>query len=75
MLKAATPLNKRIVIEYPSGLRKIIGHMPVPAHSQFTRSYDSGDFGIVDFVREARTYVLYRQQPLTAIQTLKELFS
>jgi len=57
----ATPLNKRIVIEYPNGLRKIIGHMPVPANSQFTRAYDSGDFGIVDFVREARTYVLYKE--------------
>ena len=46
--------------------------MVVPANSQFTRTYDSGDFGIVDFVKEARTYVLYRQQPLTPVQMLKE---
>ena len=71
-------MNKRIVIEYPSGLRKIIGQMLVPANSQFTRSYDSGDFGIVDFVKEASTYVLYRQQsfaPLTPVHLFKELFS
>ena len=74
MLKAATPLNKRIVIEYPSGLRKIIGYMPVPTNSQFTRSYDSGDFGIVEFVQEAARYVLYRQLPSTPIQLLKGLF-
>jgi hypothetical protein len=67
-------MNKRIVIEYPNGLRKIIGQMVVPAHTQFTRNYDSGDFGIVDFVKEARTYVLYRQQELTPIQVLKGLF-
>jgi hypothetical protein len=63
------------VVEYPNGLRKIIGKMLVPANTQFTRSYDSGDFGIVDFVREAATYVLYRQQPLTPAQLLKEMFS
>ena len=67
-------MNKRIVIEYPSGLRKIIGQMLVPANSQFTRSYDSGDFGIVEFVREASKFVLYRQLDLTPIQRLKGLF-